>query len=310
MYNIIGKRFKFFALSGFLVLISIIALAVFGLKPGIEFSSGSLVTLSFEQDVDISDLRQELANIGYPGAIIQTTSTGDFQIRTATLTDDARDELRQALTVRFGAYTESGSTSIESTVSRQTVRTVIIAMAVAAFGIILYITYAFRKMPNPVRYGTCGITAMAFDVIMTIGIFSLIAGVLNWEINLMFITGLLAVIGYSINDKIVVFDRIRENTRRMSGVDFATVVNRSIVETITRSLITSITTLFTIIALMLFVGSTIMNFLVALLIGIMAGTYSSIMVATPLLVVWQNKEWRRLLPWLKKPASEPESHWA
>jgi len=302
MYNIIGKRFQFFALSGLLVLVCIVALAVFGLKPGIEFSSGSLVTISFEQDVDIGDLRQVLSSAGYPGAIIQTTSNGDFQIRTVTLTDSARDDLRQALTNRFGPYTESGSTSIESTVSRQTVRTVIIAMGVAALGIILYITYAFRKMPNPLRYGTCGIIAMAFDVVMVIGFFSLIAGFLNWEINLMFITGVLAVIGYSINDKIVVFDRIRENTRRMVGVDFATIVNRSIVETITRSLITSITTLFTIIALMLFVSSTIMNFLVTLFIGIIAGTYSSIMIATPLLVIWQNKEWHRFLPWLNRSA--------
>jgi len=302
MFNIIGKRFWFFTISGALVLVCAIALAVFGLKPGIEFSSGSLLTIRFEQTVDIGDLRAKLSDIGYSGAIIQTTSSGDFQIRTTTLTDDTKESLKQALTDQFGPNTESGFTSIESTVSRQTLRTVIIAVAVSALGIVIYITFAFRKMPNPVRYGACGIVAMIFDVTMVIGIFALLARLFDWEVNLMFITGLLAVIGYSINDKIVIFDRIRENTRRLSGVDFATTVNRSLVETLSRSLITSVSTIFAVIALMLFVGSTISNFLVALLIGIIAGSYSSVAVAAPLLVVWQNNEWRRFLPWLKKPA--------
>jgi len=303
MFNIIGKRFKFFALSGLLVLVCAVSLAVFGFKPGIEFSSGSMLTIRFEQTVDIGDLRDELSNIGYPGAVIQSTSSGDFQIRTTTLVDDARDNLKQALVSRFGALTEEGFTNIEQTVSQQTVRTVIIAMAVTALGIVIYVTFAFRKMPRPVRYGVCSVVAMVFDIVMVLGIFSLLAGLLDWEFNLMFITGLLAVIGYSINDKIVIFDRIRENTRRTSGLDFATLVNRSLVETLTRSIVTGICTLFTIVALMLFVGSTITNFLVALLIGIIAGTYSSILVAAPLLVIWQNGEWHRLLPWLKKPAN-------
>ena len=301
MFNIIGKRFQFFVLSGLLILGCIVALAVFGLKPGIEFSSGSLLTIRFEQTVDIGDLRDELSDIGYPGAIVQTTSSGDFQIRTTTLTDSDRTSLSQALTERFGSYTESGFVDIKPTVSQQTVRTVIIALAVATLGILLYVTFAFRKMPHPIRYGTCGIVAMAFDVLMVVGIFALIAGILNWEINLMFITGILAVIGYSINDKIVIFDRIRENVRQVGGADFASIVNRSLVETLTRSIITGVSTLFTIIALMLFVGTTIMNFLVVLLIGIVVGTYSSILVAAPLLVVWQNGEWYRFLPWLKKP---------
>jgi preprotein translocase subunit SecF len=155
-------------------------------------------------------------------------------------------------------------------------------------------------MPKPLHYGTCGIIALIFDIVMVVGIFSLLAGLLNWEINLMFITGLLAVIGYSINDKIVIFDRIRENSRRYGSLDFAAIVNRSLVETLTRSLLTGISTLLTLVALMLFVGSSIENFLVVLFIGIVAGTYSSILVSAPLLVVWNNGEWRRFLPWMNR----------
>jgi len=304
MFNIIGKRFQWFALSGLLIIISVVALAVFGLKPGIEFSSGSLLTVRFEQSVNINDLKSELENLGYGSAVVQTTGSGDFQVRAGALDDDTRHSLEEGLSARFGPLTESGFISIEPTISRQTVRTVIIAVAVAAVGILLYVTFAFRKMPKPFHYGTCGIIALLFDITMVFGIFALLAGLLNWEVNLMFITGLLAVIGYSINDKIVIFDRIRENAKRSSGLDFAGVVNRSLVETLTRSLITGLCTLFTIIALMLFVGSSIENFLVVLLIGIVAGTYSSILVSAPLLVVWQNNEWYRFMPWVKRPQEQ------
>jgi preprotein translocase subunit SecF len=299
MLNIISRRFQFLAISGLLVLISIIALLVFGLQPGIEFTSGSLLTVQFEQPVALNDLRSELSNLGYSSAVVQSTGSGDFQIRTGTLTDETRHSLEDGLQARFGTLTQTGFVSIEPTISRQTVRTVIIALIAAAIGILLYVTYAFRKMPKPFHYGTCGIIALLFDIILSVGLFALLAGILHWEVNLMFITGLLAVIGYSINDKIVIFDRIRENARRTSSLDFGTIVNNSLVETLTRSLITGLCTLFTIIALMLFVGSSIENFLVVLLIGIVAGTYSSILVSAPLLVVWQNNEWMRLLPWRK-----------
>ena len=305
MYNIIGRRFQFFALSALLVLVAVVSLGVFGLKPGIEFSAGSLLTLRFEQSVTVADLRAELSNLGYPSAIVQSTNTGDFQIRTSPLTEASKGDLEDGLTARFGTLSESGFVSIEPTISRQTVRTVSIAVGVAAVGILLYVTFAFRKMPQPLHYGVSGIVAVAFDLVMVIGIFSLLAGLLNWEVNLMFITGLLAVIGYSINDKIVIFDRIRENARRSgSGVNFGSIVNKSLVETLTRSFMTGLSTLIPIIALLLFVGSTIENFLVTLLIGIIAGTYSSILVAAPLLVVWQNREWSRFLPWTRRLETE------
>jgi preprotein translocase subunit SecF len=179
-------------------------------------------------------------------------------------------------------------------IAGETVHNAIIAVAVAAVGILLYITWAFRKMPKPFHYGTCGIIALVHDVLVVTGVFAILGVVAGWEINLMFITGVLAVIGYSINNTVVVFDRIRENLRRGVHPDFEMVVNNSLVETMSRSLNTSLTTLFVILALMLFVGASIQNFAVAMLIGIIAGTYSSLFVAPTLLIVWERGEWGRL----------------
>jgi preprotein translocase subunit SecF len=293
--NIAGKRFVFLILSEIVVLIAIVALGVFGLKPGIEFGSGSLLAVSFQQEVNQGDLEAELASLGYSDVIIQRTGTGDFFIRTKEITVADKTALEDALTARFGPLTEEEFDSISSMVAGETVRNAIIAVAVAAVGILLYITWAFRKMPKPFRYGACGIIALVHDVLVVTGVFAILGVVLGWEINLMFITGVLAVIGYSINDTVVVFDRIRENLSRGISPDFEVVVNTSLVETMSRSLNTSLTTLFVVLALILFVGASIQNFAVAMLIGIVAGTYSSIFVASHLLLVWEKGEWGRLV---------------
>ncbi|GAH32202.1 unnamed protein product, partial [marine sediment metagenome] len=161
-------------------------------------------------------------------------------------------------------------------VAEETAQNAAIAVAVAAIGILLYVTWAFRRMPNPFRYGTCAIVALVHDALIALGIFSILGGILNWQVNLMFITGILAVIGYSINNTIVVFDRIRENLIKGISPSFEVVVNNSLVETLSRSLNTSLTTLFVVLALLLFVGASIQNFAVVLLSGIIAGTFSSI----------------------------------
>jgi preprotein translocase subunit SecF len=162
----------------------------------------------------------------------------------------------------------------------------------------LYVTWAFRRMPKPLRYGTCAIVALLHDTLVAVGIFSIIGGVLQWEVNLMFITGILAVIGYSVNNTVVVFDRIRENLLKNTAADFKTVVNSSLTESLTRSVNTSLTTIIVVLALLLFVGATIQNFAVVLLIGIIAGTFSSLFIAPSLLVVWESHEWRRFISWL------------
>jgi len=296
MFDITGKRSLFLIISEIIILIAIIALGVFGLKPGIEFSSGSLLTLNFEQEVAQSELKQELANLGYDNAIIQRTGAGDFFIRTQELTAAERLDMEEALSARFGSLTEREFNSVSSMVAAETVHNAIIAVAVAAVGILLYITWAFRRMPKPFHYGVCAIIALVHDVVLVTGIFAILGAIMGWEINLMFITGVLAVIGYSINNTVVVFDRIRENLRRGVHPDFEMVVNNSLVDTLSRSLNTSLTTLFVVLALLLFVGASIQNFALVMLIGIIVGTYSSLFVAPTLLIVWERGEWGNLIP--------------
>lgn len=295
MFDITGKRFWFFITSGIIILLGIVSLATFGLKAGIEFSSGSLMTLSFEQDVDQDELKQELAILDYTNAIVQRTGDGDFLIRLPELSDKAKAELEAGLTTKFGNLEVMGFEDVSPMVAAETARNAAIAVAVAAIGILLYVTWAFRRMPSPFHYGTCAIVALLHDVLVVLGIFSILGGLLGWEINLMFITGTLAVIGYSVNNTVVIFDRIRENLTKGVSSNFEIVVNNSLVETLGRSLNTSLTTFIVVLSLLLFVGAAIQNFTVVLLIGIIAGTYSSICIAPQLLLVWERREWGRFV---------------
>jgi len=299
MFDITGKRFWFFLISGVVILIGIISLTSFGrLRLGIEFDSGSMMTVAFEQPVTHDELKQEVTGLGHTNAIVQRAEGGNFYIRTAKLSDQGKAELKDALTARFGSLEEMEFYSVSPMVAVETARNAAIAVAVAALGILLYITWAFRRMPKPFHYGTCGIIALVHDVLVVLGIFSILGSILDWEVNLMFITGVLAVIGYSVNNTVVVFDRIRENLSRGVSANFEIVVNNSLVETMGRSLNTSLTTLMVVLALLLFVGASIQNFSVVLLIGVIAGTYSSICVAPQLLLVWEKGEWGRFLSWL------------
>jgi preprotein translocase subunit SecF len=239
MTDIVGKRARFFLISWIIITVSIVALANFGLKPGIEFSSGSMMTIHFEQVIDSDELKQEVASSGYPNAIIQQTGEGDFLIRTGELTSEDKEQITNALTARFGPATESEFHSVSPMVAAETARNAAIAIGVAAVGILLYITWAFRRMPKPFRYGVCALIALGHDVLIALGIFSILSTTLGWEINLMFITGILAVVGYSVNNTVVVFDRIRENLNRGVSPNFDVVVNNSLVETLGRSLNTS-----------------------------------------------------------------------
>jgi len=298
MFDIIGKRFWFFLISGVVILIGIVSLATFGLKAGIEFSSGSMMTLRFEQEVDHDELRQELVNLGYTNAIVQRTGEGDFYIRTTTLSTEEKTSLEDALIARFGNLEEAEFYSVSPMVATETAWNAFWAVLAAAVGILLYITWAFHRMPNPFRWGVCAIASLVHDVLVVVGVFAILGGIFGWQVDLMFITGVLTVIGYSVNDTIVIFDRIRENLTKGVSSNFEIVVNNSLVETISRSLITGMGTLFVLIALLLFVGANIQNLAVVLLVGIITGTYSSIGTAASLLVVWEKGEWGRFLQWL------------
>jgi preprotein translocase subunit SecF len=304
MTDIVGERFWFFVASGIIILFSIISLASFGLKPGIELSSGSMLTVSFDQTMVKSDLEEELASAGYPNALVQQTGEGGFIIRTEELSSEDKTALEHTLQDRFGAITESEFYSVSPMVASETARNAGIAIGVAAIGILLYITWAFRRMPNPFRYGTCALIALGHDTLVALGVFAVLGGMFGWEINLMFITGILAVVGYSVNNTVVVFDRIRENLSRDVSADFKTVVNNSLAETLSRSLNTSLTTLFVVLSLLLFVGASIQNFAVVMLIGVIAGTFSSVCIAPNLLVVWEEGKWSNLFKRNPQPAAE------
>lgn len=298
MINITGKRFWFFVISLVFILVSLLSLFTFGLKSGIEFTSGSMLTIDFEQKVEQPQLTAELANLGYTDVIIQRTGAGDYLIRTPELNGDKKKALEEGLAAKFGKLTETEFDSVSPMVAGETAQNAVIAVAIASIGILLYLTWAFRRMPHPIRYGTCAVIALVHDAFIALGVFSILGGILNWQVNLMFITGILTIIGYSVNNIVVIFDRIRENLRLGISPDFEVVVNSSLIETLGRSLNTIITTLITVFALMFFVGASIQNFVVVLVVGLIVGTFDSICVAPLLLVTWDKKEWGKFVSWL------------
>ncbi len=306
MFDFVGKRFWFFLLSAIIIIPGIISLAFTGLKTGIDFRSGTSMTLHFSTTVNESQLRSTMSNLGYKEAVVQHTGEGDFILRLSEINTDQNQQLLNGLNTQLKTTTEQKDLSvISAAVASQTARNAVIAVIVAAVGILLYITFAFRKMPKPLRWGTCAVIAMIHDVLVVVGIFSILGWAAGIEIDALFITGMLTVVGYSVHDTIVVFDRIRENLSRGGGGNFENVVNSSVLQTMTRSLNTSLTVLFVLLALFVLGGSTIHYFTLVLIIGVVTGTYSSICNASQLLIVWENREWGRFVSWipfLKKKA--------
>jgi preprotein translocase subunit SecF len=268
------------------------------LKLGTEFSSGSQLRINFEQQVNQSDLRQELAGLGYPNAIIRNEvkvgSQGDFIIRTPQLNDTGKTALVNDLKEKFGNAEVKGFTNVSPEVATKTLRATAIAVLIAAIGMLFYIVWAFRTMPHPFRYGSCAIIALLHDIVV-VGLFSLIGGFLGWEVDMMFMAGILTIIGFSADNTVVIFDRIRENLKMGISTNFETIVNDSILGTMTRCINTSLVVTIVLLALLFFVGATIQNFVVVMLVGVVAGTFDSICVAPMLLVVWEKGEWGRFI---------------
>ena len=301
MFDFVDKKWWFILSSTIIIIAGIISLALpGGLKPGIEFQGGTSITLT-SKEADSARLRQKLAELGHGETVVQVLGGGDFFIRTRELDVEEQKALKDGMAEIGGEVGEFNAVS--AIVAAETMRNTGIAVGVATVAILLYMTWAFRRMPSPFRYGTCAVIALIHDVLVTLGVFSLLGRALNWEINPMFVIAVLAVIGYSINNTIVVFDRIRENLAKGISPTFEATVNSSLIQTLTRSLNTSLTTILVVIALYLFIGGTIRNFVVALLVGFISGTYSSIFIAAPLLVVWEKGGWKRFIhriPWRKR----------
>ena len=309
MIDFVGRKRWFFLISWILVIIGIASLIIsqiqFGtpLRLGTDFAGGTSLTMQFTPEVEQSQLREEMTRLGHDKATIQNAGEGSFIIHIQEITSDEAEELAEKLGAELDSQVEVVDYYLASaTVGAATARSAAIAVIVASIAMLFYIVWAFRRMPKPFRWGSCAVLALVHDVFITLGFFSLLGLLVGVEIDALFITGLLTVVGYSINNIVVIFDRIRENKARGLTSDFALTVNSSIVETLGRCLNTSLTTLFVILALFLFGGATIHYFVLVLLFGVIIGTYDSICVAGPLLVVWEKGDWRSLLPWTKRPA--------
>jgi len=303
MIDFVGKKRWFFLISGILVVIGIVSLVGSPLRLGIDFTGGTSMILQFSPAVEQGQLREEMAELGYDKARIQNAGEGDFIIHTREITSAEASELAEKLGTELDSQVEIiDYYFVSGTVAVKTARNAVIAVIIAAVAMMLYIVWAFRRMPSPFRWGTCAIIALIHDVFIIVGIFSLLGWLAGVEIDALFITGLLAVVGYSINNTVVVFDRIRENVSRHIRPNFAETVNDSLVETLGRCLNTALTTFFVLLALFLFGGATIHYFVLVLLLGVIIGTYSSVCISSQLLVVWEKREWRALLPFTKRTA--------
>jgi preprotein translocase subunit SecF len=322
MFDFVGKRNFYYLLSLLVLIPGVISLLIPpALKPGIEFSSGTSFTARFQNTVKEEDLRSEMAKLGHPEARVQRTSENKFLIRTEELAGTAqapdlgpapageRENLETALVDKFGNMVDAKGevvnrfieyASVSATVSREIGQKSAFAVAAAAIAILLYISWAFRSIPNPFRCGIAATIATMHDVVLLMGAYSIFGKVFNMEVNTMFITGLLTVIGFSVHDTIVVLDRIRENSQRYPDLPLHTCVNNSILQTLGRSINTSTTVVLAVVALLLIGGVTIRPFLVVMLIGVITGTYSSIFVASQILVTWEEGDiprlFRRVIP--------------
>lgn len=297
--DFVGKR-NWFLLVSLLVILPGVAFLIInpGLRTGIDFTGGSTMTLGFSNPVTQQALRQQLAAQGEIDSTVQNLGDNTYFVRTRELSEDDKDGIVDALEANLSpdGVDVLSFDLVSPVVARDTVINGIYAVIAAAIGIFLYLWWAFRSVPKPFRYGLAAIVALLHDLLIVVGIFAILGNLLGTEINTMFLIAVLTVIGYSVNDTIVVFDRLRENVVNYSGRTFAQNVNISISETLGRSLNTSITLLFTLLALILFGGPTIRAFLFVLLIGVIAGTYSSIAVASQVLVAWEAGVFRRLMP--------------
>jgi preprotein translocase subunit SecF len=310
MIDFVGKKQWFFLGSAIMIIVMIISLGVFKLQPGIDFTGGTSMTINFTPQVELSEssqiqsqLRQEMATLGHPEAIIQfRENSRDFFVRMKFVSPEEKDELEHNLNASFQRDVAISTTlEVSPTIAVTTVRDAGIAVIIAAVAMLIYIAWAFRRMPSPFRWGTCAIIALMHDVLIVLGVFAILGRVANVEVNALFITAILTIVGYSINNCVVVFDRVRENKTKGISPDFAVTVNSSLIETLARCLNTSLTTLLVILALLLFGGTTIHYFVLALFIGVLVGTYTSLFIAGPLLVVWEKGEWKQMFPWRSSP---------
>jgi len=292
MWDIVGKRYLWFGISLLIIVPGILALIAFGFPLAIDFTGGSLLDLQFTgQAPQPADMKAAYAALGYADTQVQSTQNNGMQIRTVSMDDTKKEEIEVVLKQKFGDFIELSFGNVSATIGAEVIVRAAQTVLIAALGIMLYLWFAFRQVPHAFRYGVAAVIAMLHDVLVTIGAAAIFGKVFGWQVDSLYLTALLTVIGFSVHDTIVVFDRVRENLVRMRGEPFDRVVNFSIIQTLNRSINTQLTVTFTLIALILFGGVTIRHFVTIMLIGLLSGTYSSIFNASQILVVWEYKEW-------------------
>ncbi len=314
------RRWYYLGFSGIVVAAALVILAIPPtMRPGIEFTSGTVFTLQFDDPVEQGELREFIADEGYPEVRVQDTGDNQYVIRTQELEGAAQDEapvgpqpegeleaLQGSIEERFGSAERLDAQTISNTVSTEIAQNTAIAVAAAALAIFGYIWLQFRRLPKARRYGAAAVVALVHDAVLVLGFFSLMGKMFGTEVDTAFITALLTVIGFSVHDTIVTFDRLREKLTLDPYLKFEQAVDASLTETMARSFTTSATILLTIVALLLIGGATIQTFLLVLLVGILAGTYSSIGVAAQVLVAWENNDFGRLFGRAPKEREDEE----
>ena len=320
MLDVVGKRGWYFLFSALIIIPGILSMLAppgwlsgnSGLKPGIDFTSGSVLNVTFTSSVDEADVAERMTELGHPNALVQRVGRDNFFIRTDVLDEAVGDELSERERIEQDLEKFLGLDrrrvefdTVSPIVASETVRTAFFALIAASVFILFYVWYAFRRVPKAHRYGISAILALVHDILVIMGIFSILGRVLGMEVNSMFIVGLLIVAGYSVNDTIVVFDRIRENVSRHPDRELGPLVNLSIMESLGRSLNTSMTTLFVLVAMLLIGGPSIRELLLVLAIGAVVGTYSSIFIASQFLVAWDRGEIGRLLRRRREATATP-----
>lgn len=290
--NLMKYKIWYFVFSLLVILPGLYFLVVSGLKLGIDFTGGALLEYKFDRSIDINQLKQQISSLGMEVGQVTLSSDNVYIIRTKEGQQDKISKLKLALSSSFGKTEERRIEFVGPVIGSELKNKAVLAVALASLVIVLYIAFSFRKIPKPAsswRFGITAVAALIHDILVVVGVFAVLGKFLGVEIDTLFVTALLTVIGFSIHDTIVVFDRIRENLGKHAGGKFMDVANLSVVQTLGRSLNTSLTVVFVLLALLLFGGETLRWFIVALLVGMISGTYSSIFNATALLVWWEEK---------------------
>lgn len=292
--NIIGYRKIYYIVSGILVLTSWTLLIIWGLKLGIEFTGGSLIEVGYKDARPaIEEIKQKLEPLNLGSVSVTPTDQNAVMLRLKDVDEATHQQILGALK-EGKELDEKRFESVGPTIGRELKTRSVQAIIIVLFAIVIYLAWAFRKVSKPVvswKYGVVAVLALIHDVSIPLGVFAFLGKFYGVEIDTLFVTAILTVLGFSVHDTIVVFDRIRENLKKGGAERFDNIVNKSVNETLTRSINTSLTVLFVLLAIYFFGGATIANFALTLIIGIIAGTYSSIFIASPLVVSWEN--WAR-----------------